>query len=95
MTFLLPALLVFIIAGVIYSLWQTTVAYGGLIGTAIKWIGVGMLFFALEAIDRALGDLGFVRLFSDQTSYIVHNIVLLLGLSFAGIGFSKLTRASK
>ena len=95
MLFVIPSLLVVIILGVVYTLWKTTRTYGGLIGSSIKWIGIGMLFFTIESADRALGNLSVVNLLSEPNAYLIHNIILLLGLLFCGLGFSKLTRASK
>lgn len=92
---LIQVLIVIIIFGVIYSLWQTTRAYGGLIGSALKWIGVGMVFFSIEALDRVLGNLSFVASWDIADPVIVHNMILLLGLLFSGIGFSKLTKIAK
>ena len=98
MTLVLQGLVLVIIIGVVYSLWQTTNAYGGVIGSALKWIGVGILFFSIEAFDRifgALGDVSFVDAIGLKDPALLHNALLLLGLVFSGIGFSKLTRAAK
>lgn len=84
-----------IIIGVIYSLWRTARAYGGLVGTGLKWIGLGMIFFSLEALDRVLGNLSFVASLGFANPELVHNFILLFGLLFAGIGFSKLTKIAK
>ncbi len=84
-----------IIIGVIYSLWRTAKAYGGLVGTGLKWIGLGMIFFSLEALDRVLGNLSFVASLGFANPELVHNFILLFGLLFAGIGFSKLTKIAK
>jgi hypothetical protein len=84
-----------IVVGGIYSLWQATRAYGGLIGGALKWIGIGMVFFFVEAVDRGLGHLSVIASVGDANAEIVHSTVLILGLLFAGIGFSRLTRISK
>ena len=98
MTLVMQGLVLVIVIGVIYSLWQTTKAYGGVIGSALKWIGVGILFFSIEAFDRifgALGDVSFVNSVGFANPTMSHNALLLLGLVFSGIGFSKLTRAAK
>ena len=87
-----------VILGVIYSLWQTTRAYGGLIGTALKWIGIGIVFFSIEAFDRVFGAIGNFSVVSSLGFFepsLIHNTLLLLGLFFSGIGFSKLTRIAK
>ena len=88
-------LFVIIVLGVFYNLWRTTKAFGGLIGTALKWIGVGMLFFAIEALDRVLGDVSVLSSFSPDNAELVHNAVLLLGLAFSMFGFSRLTRIAR
>lgn len=92
---LIQGLVIIIIIGVVYSLWRTTKTYGGLVGAALKWIGLGMVFFSLEALDRALGNLSFVNYISSVYSVSVHDAILLLGLIFSGIGFSKLTKVAK
>lgn len=87
-----------IIIGVAYTLWQTTQAYGGLIGTALKWVGLGIVFFTIESFDRIFGTFGNLSVldalgFADPV--MVHNSLLVLGLLFSGIGFSKLTKIAK
>lgn len=86
---------VIIIIGVTYNLWQTTKAFGGLVGKGLKWIGFGMVFFALEALDRALGNLSFVSSYAGESAALVHHTLLLFGLLLAGIGFSKLKQVAK
>lgn len=88
-------LVVIIVFGIVYSLWQTTKSYGGLIGAALKWIGLGMVFFSLEALDRVLVNLSFINSFGFSDPSLVHNIILVLGLLFSGLGFSKLTKIAK
>ena len=83
---------VVIVIGVIINLWRTTRAYGGVIGFGLKWIGLGMVFFSLEALDRVLGYLSFVNSIFSQNQDLAHNIIFLLGLLFSGIGFSKLMK---
>lgn len=84
-----------IAVGVAHSLWRTTRAYGGLIGAGLKWIGLGIVFFSLEALDRVLGNLSFVNSLSPANPDLLHNSLLLLGLLFSSIGFSKLTKITK
>lgn len=91
----LQILAVIIILGMLYSLWRTTRAYGGLIGAGLRWIGLGVVFFSLEALDRVLGDLSYIGSFSSGNPELAHNVVLLLGLIFSGIGFSYLTKVAK
>lgn len=84
-----------IIIGVGYSLWRTTHSYGGLVGGALKWIGLGMIFFSVEALSRALGSLSFLDSLGTAYAELAHNVLLLLGLASSGIGFSKLTKIAK
>ena len=86
---------VVIVIGIAHSLWRTTRAYGGLIGGALKWIGLGIVLFALEALGRVLGSLSFVTSVAGRSGPLVHDALLLLGLTFSAIGFSKLTKIAK
>ena len=93
---LVQIFVVVIVIGIAHSLWRTTKAYGGLIGGALKWIGLGIVFFALEALDRVLGNWSFVSsLFQGNNAELAHNAILLLGLAFSAIGFSRLTKIAK
>ena len=88
-------LVLVIFVGILYSLWRTTRSYGGLIGTALKWIGVGIVFFSLESLDRVLGELSFVDSLTSDKGLLVHNLIMLFGLLFSAIGFSRLTKITK
>ncbi|MDP3741407.1 MAG: hypothetical protein Q8R08_03740 [bacterium] len=92
---LVRSFVIIIIIGVVYSLWKTTKSYGGLIGSGLKWIGLGIVFFSLESLDRVLGDLSFINPISPANTESVHNIVLVFGLLFSGIGFSRLIKITK
>lgn len=98
MILILQGFIAVIIIGVGYTLLQTTRAYGGLIGTALKWIGLGIVFFTIEAFDRVFSTFGNFSVlntlgFSDPS--MIHNLLLVLGLLCSGLGFSKLTRIAK
>ena len=86
---------IIIIIGVVYSLWKTTKAYGGVIGSGLKWIGLGIVFFSLESLDRVLWNLSFIDPLSPANAESIHNLVLLFGLLCSGIGFSRLTKITK
>ena len=95
MILLIQILFAVAILGIIYTLWSTTRVYGGLIGGALKWIGVGMMFFAVESLDRVLGSYGLVQSVTWLDEQTAHNILLLLGLAFSAVGFSKLTKIAR
>lgn len=98
MAIILQGFIAVIIIGVVYSLWQTTKSYGGLIGSALKWIGLGIVFFTVESFDRVFatfGNLSILNVLGFADPDLVHNFLLVLGLLFSGVGFSKLTRIAK
>lgn len=92
-------LLLVAVIGVLYSLWRTTRAYGGIIGQGLRRFGIGIMFLSVEALDRiaqnfASSDL----LLSFVPKYYLsnaHDALLLLGLCFLALGFSKLSTAAK
>ena len=92
-------LLLGMVIGVLYNLWKTTKAYGSIIGQGLRRIGMGILFLTVEAMDRMAqnfsgSDLigGFIPKYYLQTS---HDALLLTGLFFLILGFSKLSSAMK
>jgi hypothetical protein len=82
-----------IIIGVFYNLYESTKAYGGLIGTAVRLLGIGMLFITIAVIEKAMLNLGAIP--ATQTLALFQDIMNLLGLLFLGLGFSKLASATK
>ena len=82
-----------VIIGVFYNLWSSTKAYGGIIGKALRWIGVGILFFSLAAIERALVNFSIIE--PTLTTGIIQDCMSLIGLVFLGLGFSKLASVAK
>lgn len=82
-----------VIIGVFYNLMVTTKAYGGIIGKALRFIGIGILFFSLSAIEHALVNFAIIK--PAMTFAIVQDSMTLIGLIFLGFGFSKLASASK
>ena len=89
---LVQIFIVIIIVGGGYSLWKTTRVYGGKIGSGLKWIGSGMLVFAVESLDQVLGPLSVVKSISVENADDIHRLLLGLGLLLAAVGFSKLRR---
>lgn len=90
-------LLIAMVIGTIYNLWKTTRAYGGLIGDGMRRVGVGILFFSVEALDRVSLNFGGFGIIDGITPApyvsIAHDALLLLGLSFVTWGFIKLSSA--
>lgn len=92
---LVQLFLIVIIIGIIYNLWRISRSFGGIIGTGLRWIGLGILFFSLEALDRVLGGVGIITANFGENAEYAHNALLVLGLLFSGVGFSKLTKIGK
>ena len=80
---------------IVQGLVIVVVIGGGLVGAALKWIGLGMIVFAVVALNRSLGNLVLGSIASDFFSETIENILLLLGLAFSGFGFSRLTKIAK
>ena len=92
MNFVVQGLMVAIVIGMFYNLWASTRAYGGLIGKAIRLLGVGILFISIAVIERVIGNFNIVdSLFLS----VAQDVLNLLGLFFLAFGFSKLAAASK
>lgn len=92
-------LTVAVVIGAVYNLWRTTRAYGGIVGSGIRRVGVGIILLVVEALDRVainLGANGVIRgLFQSQYEAPVHDIILIGALFFVTLGFVKLLSATK
>lgn len=91
--FIIQGLIAAIIVGVFYNLWSTAKIYGGLIGWAIRFLGLGMLFITVAVIERVL--INFQILTITPNLALLQDILNLIGLLFLGVGFSKLGSATK
>ena len=87
------ALIIIIALGVYYNLWSSTKAYGGLIGKAVRFLGVGMLFIVVAVMERILTNYGVIE--NSVNLGLAQDILNVLGLVFLGLGFSKLAAATK
>ena len=92
-------LLIAVLIGVFFNLWKTTRAYGGIIGSGLRRIGVGISFLAVEAIDRVTfsfsGKTIITGFLGQEYGPIAHDLVFLLGLFFITLGFLKFSSALK
>ncbi len=89
----IQAFIAIIIIGVFYNLWSSTKMYGGIIGSAIRLLGLGMLFITVAVIERIL--INFNIIVVSETLALAQDILNLAGLLLLGLGFSKLASASK
>jgi hypothetical protein len=91
--FFVQGLVLVIIIGGFYSLYSSTKAYGGLIGKAIRFLGIGMLFIIIAVIEKILLNFGILH--SAITLSLTQDAFNLLGVFFLGLGFSRLAAAAK
>jgi hypothetical protein len=92
-TFIIQGLIIAIVLGVYYTLYVSTKLYGGLIGKAVRFIGIGMLFVTVTVLERVFINFGVLP--NSIELSIVQDILNLLGLAFLGLGFSKLAQVNK
>jgi len=86
-------LIAVIMVGVFYTLYATTKVYGGLIGRAIRSLGVGMIFVAVGVLERVLLNLSVIE--SSPNLVLAQDFFSMIGLLFLGVGFSRLAAATK
>ena len=91
--FIIQGLILAIVIGVYYNLYASTKVYGGLIGGAIRRLGVGMLFITVVVLERVFINFGVIEV--TVSFVLVQDILTLIGLVFLGLGFSKLASANK
>ena len=90
---IIQACIAVIIIGVFYNLWVSTKVYGGIIGSAIRLLGIGMLFVTIAVIERVLINFSIIQTSPDLA--LAQDVLNLVGLIFLGLGFSKLASATK
>lgn len=90
---ILQALIAVILIGVFYSLWATTKAYGGLIGHAVRFIGIGITFISAVVLEKMLINFGVVT--NSVNMQITQDVLTLGALIFLAIGFKRLAAAAK
>lgn len=88
-----------VVGGIIYNLWASLGGFGGMIGSALKFFGVGVLLLALDTLDEVIeGITGFgsETIFGQGAAHdYFHNLVILLGFIFLAWGLTKLTKIVK
>ncbi|MBI4049276.1 MAG: hypothetical protein HY395_00450 [Candidatus Doudnabacteria bacterium] len=90
---LIQGIIIAILIGMFYNIWVSSRAYGGIIGSAVKWLGLGMLFITISVIEKALLNYGIIT--ANLELNLAQDILTLIGLFFLAIGFSTLARAAK
>ena len=91
--FVVQAFVAAILIGVIYNLIATTRSYGGIIGKAIRWIGVGILFISVAIIEKVLMNFEIMQV--DTNGLLAQDILFFLSLSCLAMGFYYLRSATR
>lgn len=86
-------LIAVIIIGMFYNLWSGTRLYGGLIGRAIRLLGLGTVLITLAIIEHLL--VTFLVIENTAVIALAQEIMNLFGLVFLGLGFAQLVSATK
>jgi hypothetical protein len=90
---IIQGLIAIIIIGMFYSLWHSTHLYGGIIGKAVRYLGLGTMFITVAILEHLLITFSIIQ--NDPQIAIAQEIFNLLGLVFLGLGFSTLVQATK
>jgi hypothetical protein len=90
---LIHGFIVVILIGVFYNLMVTTKLYGGIVGPAVRLIGVATMFVAVASIEKVLLNFGILRY--TLSASIFQDFLILISLVLLGIAFSKLASVSK
>lgn len=91
--YIIHAFVLVIALGVYYNLWTSTKLYGGLIGAAIRYIGIGMLFVTIAVIEKGL--LNFQIIQDSVLVGMAQDILNVIGLFLLFFGYLKLASATK
>lgn len=90
---IVQGLILVIIIGVFYSLLMTTRAYGGLIGSAIRLLGVGIILISVSVIEKMLANFEVIE--NSVQLDLGQDILTLIGLMFLAYGFKRLANIAK
>ncbi|OGE73715.1 MAG: hypothetical protein A3C49_00690 [Candidatus Doudnabacteria bacterium RIFCSPHIGHO2_02_FULL_42_25] len=90
---LIQSLIAIIIIGVFYNLMMSTKLYGGIIGKAVRLIGVATMLVAVASIENVL--LKFKIVEHSLTASVFQDLLILVSLVLLGIAFSKLGSVNK
>jgi hypothetical protein len=90
---ILQGLIAVILIGMFYSLWMTTKAFGGLIGRAIRLVGVGIILTSVIVLEKVLINFSVIE--NSTNLQLLQDILTLGSLMFLSLGFKRLAAAAK
>jgi hypothetical protein len=90
---IIQALIAVILIGVLYSLWMTTRAFGGLIGRAIQLIGVGIILITVVVLEKMLVNFAVIN--NSPNLLLAVDVLTLVALFFLSLGFKRLATIAR
>lgn len=90
---ILQALIVVIMIGMLYTVWHTARAYGGLIGRAVQMMGIGITLVSAVVLEKTLINFDVVE--NSPNLAMAQDIFTLAALVFLFIGFRRLAKIAK
>ncbi len=89
----LQALIVVIMIGMLYTVWHTARAYGGLIGKAVHMVGIGITLVSAVVLEKIIVNFGVVE--NTVNLVLIQDVLTLASLVFLFIGFRRLAQVGK
>lgn len=83
-----------LVGGILYSIFRAIQVYGGLIGNSLKFVGLGVLFLAIETVNRVLERflINYTEVaFGPVGEEVFFASLKAVGFIFLAIGFQRLT----
>jgi hypothetical protein len=90
---ILQGMILAILIGMFYTLWATTRAYGGVIGSAVRMLGFGTILVAIMALEKMLINFEVVE--NSANMGLIQDVLTTLALFFLFMGFRKLASVVK
>lgn len=85
-----------VVGGILYSLWVGMRGFGGLIGSALKRVGVGVFLISLTTIDAVIEGIsgyGSETILGDgELHEFAHQLIPLAGFIILAVGLMKITK---
>lgn len=85
-----------VVGGILYSLWVGMRGFGGIIGSALKRVGIGIFLISLTTVDAVIetaSGFGSENIFGDGELHdFVHQLVPLIGFIILAVGLLRITK---
>lgn len=88
-----------VVGGIVYNLWINLSGFGGLLGKALKIIGVGIFILSIDTVHASIQEIpgvGLDFLFGRGLYHdYFHCVITLLGFIVLGVGLANLAKLIK